>query len=98
MSETDKLNTIKWNLLYERRKYNYKKVKDYNVGKNMFKDGIKAINPFKDKESGAMFFLDLAIDAYRGVANKLLESSLDNYKEVIPLEQEARNKCNVKTK
>lgn len=45
-----------------------------------------------------MFFLDLAIDAYRGVANKLLESSLDNYKEVIPLEQEARNKCNVKTK
>ena len=97
LSETDKL-TQSSGTYYMKEESTTIKGKDYNVGKNMFKDGIKAINPFKDKESGAMFFLDLAIDAYRGVANKLLESSLDNYKEVIPLEQEARNKCNVKTK
>lgn len=72
--------------------------KDYNVGKNTVKDGMNAINPFKDKESRTMLLLDLAIDAYRGIGNKLLEGSLDNYKEAVSLEQEARNKLSVKTK
>lgn len=45
-----------------------------------------------------MFLLDLALDTYRGIVNKLLEGSFDNYKESIALEQDARDKYNVKTK
>ncbi len=74
------------------------KGRDYNVGKNTSTDGINAINPLKDKEGKAMFLLDLALDTYRGIVNKLLEGSFDNYKESIALEQDARDKYNVKTK
>lgn len=73
------------------------KGKDYNVGKNTSTDGINAINPLKDKEGKAMFLLDLALDAYRGILNKLLEGSLNN-KRTIAEELQAKPKLKVKTK
>lgn len=97
MPETDRLSQSN-GTYYMKEEYASVKGKDYNVGKNTFTDGINAMNPLKDKEGKAMFILDLALDAYRGTVNKLLEGSFDNYKEVIALEQSARNKCNVKTK
>lgn len=97
LPETDKL-TQSSGTYYMKEEYASIKGKDYNVGKNTFKDGLNAINPLKDKEGRAMFLLDLALDIYRGIVNKLLEGSFDNYKEAIALEQDARDKYNVKTK
>ncbi|MDY6205690.1 MAG: PAAR-like protein [Prevotella sp.] len=97
LPETDKL-TQSSGTYYMKEEYANIKGKDYNVGKNTFKDGLNAINPLKDKEGKAMFLLDLALDTYRGIVNKLLEGSFDNYKESIALEQDARDKHNVKTK
>ncbi len=74
------------------------KGRDYNVGKNTSTDGINAINPLKDKEGKTMFLLDLALDAYRGILNKLLEGSLNNNKRTIAEELQAKSKLKVKTK
>lgn len=72
--------------------------KDYNVGRNIIKDVKDAVNPFKDKDSRAMFALGLFKDVSRGIANKLLEGSIDNYKSELSSEQSERDKLKVKTK
>ena len=89
---TDKL-TRSSGVYYMRDEYTHKTGKDYNIGKGLAKDLKKSANPF-----GHMFAIGLLTDLSRGICNKLLEGKLDNYKEMLPAEQQARKKMTVHTK
>ena len=89
---TDKL-TQSSGVYYMRDEYTYKTGKDYNIGKGLAKDLKKSANPF-----GHMFAIGLLTDLSRGICNKLLEGKLDNYKEMLSAEQQARKKMTVHTK
>lgn len=100
LPETDKL-TQSSGVYYMRDEYALITGKDYNLGQNLATDMKKSLDdsvPFKSKEGTKSFLLGLLFDAYRGILNKLLEGSLNNYKRTIAEELQAKSKLKVKTK
>lgn len=101
LDEIDKLSGRE-GIYYMNEQYRLKTGKDYNLGKGLaknMKDVAKdAINPLKDAESRRMFLLDLMVDLYRGIGNKLLEGNLGDYMDTLGAEARARAGITVETK
>ncbi|WP_307766792.1 PAAR-like protein [uncultured Prevotella sp.] len=98
--ETDKL-TQSSGIYYMKDKYTLLTGKDYNWGRSLITDMKNSFNnsiPIKSKEGTKSFLFGLLLDAYRGIGNKLLEGSLNNYKKTIVEELLTRSKLKVKTK
>lgn len=93
LPETDKL-TQRNGVYYMDEEYKLTTGKDYNVGKEIYKDAKRtaknAAKPFKDAQSRKMFLLDIFIDIYRGIGNKLLEGKLNDYEKTLGAEAKAR--------
>ncbi|WP_282918267.1 PAAR-like protein [Porphyromonas macacae] len=96
---TDKL-TQSDGTYYMKEEYTLQIGKDYNMARGLITDiktSFKSSIPVVSKEGTKSFLAGVLLDTYRGIGNKLLENSLDNYKEAIIFEIRARTKMKVKT-